>query len=107
MAKQVKDHKSAHLRELENVFERRTRRFSPFEVLGLKAEIAADQEQEEEPPRTPALLPVVEENIPEKSSVPMGGSDPPSPGSTGPSPGVGRPSPGLGRPTSVVVVYKD
>src|SRR5882672_11925946 len=36
MPKQLKD-KSAHLQELEAVFERRTRRFSPFDILGLRS----------------------------------------------------------------------
>ena len=36
MPKQPKE-KSAHLQELEAVFERHTRRFSPFDVLGLRA----------------------------------------------------------------------
>ncbi len=36
MPKPAKD-KSAHLQELEAVFERHTRRFSPFDVLGLRA----------------------------------------------------------------------
>ena len=36
MPKQPKE-KSAHLQELEAVFERHTRRFSPFDVLGLRS----------------------------------------------------------------------
>ena len=40
MPKQPKE-KSAHLQELEAVFDRHTRRFSPFDVLGLRS---GDQE---------------------------------------------------------------
>ena len=36
MSKQPKE-KSTHLQELEAVFDRRTRRFSPFAVLGLNS----------------------------------------------------------------------
>src|SRR5215475_6705427 len=47
MPKQPKE-KSAHLQELEAVFERHTRRFSPFDVLGLRAseQDTADPPQE-------------------------------------------------------------
>jgi hypothetical protein len=47
MPKQSKE-KSAHLQELEAVFERHTRRFSPFDVLGLRAseQDTADPPQE-------------------------------------------------------------
>jgi hypothetical protein len=47
MPKQPKD-KSAHLQELEAVFERHTRRFSPFDVLGLRT---SEQDTADPPPR--------------------------------------------------------
>lgn len=96
MERRAKEKKSAHLQGLEEVFERRTRRFSPFEVLGL----------------TPTRNPKGEQQDPPLglNSPPMGGAAPPSHGLSGPTPGagledpgVGRPSPGVGRPTRVVV----
>src|SRR5688572_23653769 len=47
MPKQPKN-KSTHLQELEAVFDRHTRRFSPFDVLGLRPQAAEE---------TPALQP--------------------------------------------------
>src|SRR5712692_5436827 len=41
MPKQPKE-KSAHLQELEAVFDRHTRRFSPFDVLGLRSSSEVD-----------------------------------------------------------------
>ena len=38
MTRDKKPHKSTHLQTLENAFEARTRRFSPFEVLGIHAD---------------------------------------------------------------------
>lgn len=83
MAKQVKDRKSAHLMELENVFERRTRRFSPFEVLGLKSEVNAE-EQEKGGSETSAAPSHTTEKTDEPTTIvePMEGSDPPTPGSS-------------------------
>src|SRR5581483_454637 len=92
MARQDKNQKSARLKELEDVFERRTRRFSPFEVLGLKDESKDGEKQDRELPPASPFLPVGEKENSEKSSRPMGGSDPPTHGSSGPGPGVGRPT---------------
>src|SRR5919197_4845037 len=47
MPKQPKE-KSVHLQELEAVFERHTRRFSPFDVLGLRAH---EQDTADPPPQ--------------------------------------------------------
>jgi len=47
MPKQPKE-KSAHLQELEAVFERHTRRFSPFDILGLRS---GEQDIADPPPR--------------------------------------------------------
>ena len=38
--------KSEHLKDLEAAFEKRTRRFSPFEVLGLESKHKDDTEQD-------------------------------------------------------------
>ena len=46
MPKQAKD-KSAHLQELEAVFDRHTRRFSPFDVLGLRSSETQSEETQE------------------------------------------------------------
>src|SRR5262245_31424472 len=111
MERRVKEKKSAHLQGLEEVFERRTRRFSPFEVLGLRDEGELTSREPDQ----------------EKLDPPMGLNDPPMGGGTQPIPGmgqvdpemgslspgmahggpeVGKPTPGLGIPTRVVVVTK-
>jgi hypothetical protein len=93
MAKQVKKQKSSHLRELEDVFERRTRRFSPFEVLGLKSTVDIEREIDAHPALAP--LSSTEEKSEQKS-------DPPTPGPDGPIPGMGSPTPGMDGPIIVV-----
>src|SRR5919201_446769 len=57
MPRQTKE-KSTHLQELEAVFDRHTRRFSPFDVLGLRpseagSEAVPQEESEESNPPTP------------------------------------------------------
>jgi hypothetical protein len=59
MDERGKEEKSAHLKELEEVFKKHTRRFSPFEILGLtpqkpeeSSEISEAQSSEPEPLRT-------------------------------------------------------
>lgn len=111
MVKRDKERKSSRLLELEDVFERRTRRFSPFEVLGLKPEANTDvvpavSSEEPDVDKTSKSLtkrPTPGSTIPPLEKVdknpPMGGSD-------GPIYGVGRPMPGMGRPTRVVVDTK-
>ena len=47
MPRQPKE-KSTHLQELEAVFDRRTRRFSPFAVLGLDSPKHDDTDSQEE-----------------------------------------------------------
>src|SRR5262245_33460615 len=105
MAKLIKDHKSVRLRELEDVFERRTRRFSPFEVLGLTSEKKDEQLQEITASET-AEEEAKTEDQPLQNMLdpnpPMGVANPPTPGPTRPTPGAGRPRPGMGRPTVVV-----
>jgi hypothetical protein len=106
--------KSAHLKELEEVFERHTRRFSPFAVLGL----TPDEEEASQPPADSELtsliaIPTPGPDIPPTGSLapssraekpkPEGGFEPPSPpGSESPiytAGPIGPPSPGLSRPT--------
>jgi hypothetical protein len=117
MERRDKAKKSAHLKELEEVFEKRTRRFSPFAVLGLASEQGPEVTKPEGPQASPVSLPAPESSNPDPGvglpATPRGGSDPPTPGSTrptpgseGPMPGMGRPMPGMGRPTRVVVDYK-
>jgi hypothetical protein len=105
MERRVKEKKSAHLQGLEEVFEQRTRRFSPFEVLGLRAGgdlEARNIEEENQGPPPGGLL------------RPGGGPTPPTTGPNRSTPDTGlvdpeggRPSPGVGRPTRVVVVSKE
>src|SRR5262245_44485548 len=99
MAKQNKNEKSARLKELEDVFERRTRRFSPFEVLGLKSTAHSEQD-------TSALLESTEPSVNKQIIVsphdpPMGGTEPPTPGSDRPTSGGDHTSPGVAIPTKV------
>ena len=95
-----KDTKSAHLRELEEVFDRRARRFSPFSVLGLSKESGEDAVEENEAEQNKSRIgPSPGVGLP---TPPRGGSDPPISGYIPPVPGVGRPTPGTGRPTIVV-----
>jgi len=101
MAKQIKNEKSARLKELEDVFERRTRRFSPFEVLGLKSMVEGETD-------TTTSLVLTEhseksENFVPPANAPVGGSDPPISGPTRPTPGGGHARPGVDIPTKVVV----
>ena len=105
MTKQVKDSKSARLKQLEDVFERRTRRFSPFEILGLKSN--DNSEHEKNHASTSISNYAIEQEQSIVDGPPMEGSDPPTPGSLGPTPGVGSPGPGGGRPSIVVEEYKN
>ncbi len=105
MERRDKEKKSAHLKGLEEVFERRTRRFSPFEVLGLTAARDSQVAEAEEINPAPGVG---------LDSPPLGGSSPPLPGTMRPTPELdqedpqaGRPSPGAGRPTRVVVFSKN
>src|SRR5918997_970017 len=83
MAKQVKEQKSARLKELEDVFERRARRFSPFEVLGLKSGEVSELDKSTEP--KPGSGSSFGEIIRPPDNPPMEGSDPPTPGPTRPT----------------------
>ena len=51
MEKHDKEKKSVHLKELEEVFEAKTRRFSPFAVLGLTQEYPREQEEVQQDPQ--------------------------------------------------------
>jgi hypothetical protein len=79
MTKQGKDPKSARLKQLEDVFERRTRRFSPFEILGLKSADYPEHEKNHGPSFTSEHG--IEQGISISDKPPMEGSDPPTPGS--------------------------
>jgi hypothetical protein len=73
MPKQSKE-KSAHLQELEAVFDRHTRRFSPFDVLGLRpreVESEAVSQQELEAPNPPTPM-GVDATHPHDPPTPMG-----------------------------------
>ena len=128
MEKHDKEKKSVHLKELEEVFEAKTRRFSPFAVLGLTQEHPREREEgvqrsQENKNRDNRPTP--------GSNRPPQGSDRPTPGSkiaeekpislsngegkteanlintdtyTRPRGGSGTPMGGVGRPTRVVVV---
>jgi hypothetical protein len=108
MARQDKAQKSSRLQELEEVFDRRTRRFSPFEVLGLKPESSVDTPSEVSVPLETSEN-ELDENIDETTQdlarpiPPMGVPDPPTHGRTRPTHSMGLPIPGLGRPPKVVV----
>jgi len=67
--------KSTHLQELEAVFDRRTRRFSPFAVLGLNRSEQEDMEAQTE------------------RAVPESGEPPPPPHKPPPPPPIGDPPP--------------
>src|SRR5262245_30830113 len=102
MDRQVKGKKSAHLQELEEVFEQRTRRFSPFEVLGLHPTPDSQTLEDQEVPD--AMVGIGEPS--------MGVLNPPPPGSLRPipgegyiDPGGGLPIPGMGKPPRVVEEY--
>jgi hypothetical protein len=104
MARHAKQ-KSAHLQELEEVFERRTRRFSPFEVLGLRTEHDVQPHTDEGEKRDPEVG---------LNNPLMGGSNPPLSGSLRSTPemglvdpGMGKPIPGTGRPSRVVVFNEE
>lgn len=108
MARQDKERKSSRLQELEEVFERRTRRFSPFEVLGLKPESPVDTLSEVSlpPVTTKEELGEVKGETAQRTTEaapPMGVLDPPTPGCDSSTPGMGLPTPGVGRPPRVVV----
>ena len=65
--------KSEHLKGLEAAFVKRTRRFSPFEILGLESERQDEPKPQDEP----------NQPINEKVDIehpPMGGDNPPTPG---------------------------
>jgi hypothetical protein len=81
MDSQSNKKKSAHLKELEEVFERHTRRFSPFAVLGLTPD-------EEEATQLPA-----DSELTSLPATPTPGSDIPPTGSLSPSSGVEKPEP--------------
>jgi len=105
MERRDKEKKSAHLKGLEEVFEQRTRRFSPFEILGLTAARDLRASEDEEANQDPGVG---------LDSPAMGGSPQPTSGSQRLTPDLGllgpgevRPTPGLGRPTRVVVVNKN
>src|SRR5205814_10318536 len=110
MERHGKEKKSTHLKELEEVFEKRTRRFSPFEVLSLTREQGQETAKGQEFGASDSTAtPPLEETDPG-----MGPSNPPAPGSERPTsgplkpiPGSLRPIPGMGRPTKVVVEYKN
>jgi hypothetical protein len=65
--------KSDHLKGLEAAFEKHTRRFSPFEILGLESE------RKDEPGHHAELSELVEEGVDIKNP-PLGGDDTPTPG---------------------------
>src|SRR5262249_43972830 len=97
--------KSAHLKGLEEVFERRTRRFSPFEVLGITAARDAQASETGEVTLDPGVG---------LKNPPMGGSSLPTSGPERPipepglsDPGVEKPIPGVGRPGRVVVIKEN
>jgi hypothetical protein len=108
MVRRDKGQKSARLLELEDVFERRTRRFSPFAVLGLKPE--ADPHMSADAVPTDSSLEETGDDSserpvgrPDKPTPPTGEIDPPGYGSGRPIPDTGTPIPGMGKPTKVVV----
>ncbi len=108
MVKRDKERKSSRLLELEDVFERRTRRFSPFEVLGLKPEANTDvvpAVSSEEPDVDKTSKSLTNRPTPgsTRPSLEKADKNPPMGGSDGPIYGVGKPSPGVGKPTRVVV----
>jgi hypothetical protein len=130
MERQARGKKSAHLRELEEVFEKRARRFSPFAILGLKDEEEAGKglnEEDESKPRIHGDLGLdpstglddleidrrdLDRDLTDPQVVPlppMGLTAPPTGGPTSthgsdaPPPGVGKPIPGAGLPRVVVV----
>src|SRR5215813_9641533 len=80
MERRDKEKKSAHLQGLEEVFERRTRRFSPFEVLGLREEGGLS-------PGKPAQ---------DQLDPPLGLGNPPTGGLNTPRSGVGLDNPEAG-----------
>lgn len=81
MPKQPKE-KSAHLQELEAVFDRHTRRFSPFAVLGLRPNEAGSEvvphEEPEEP--NPSIHTCVDGTHPHDPPTLMGEDSTPLPG---------------------------
>jgi hypothetical protein len=81
MPKQPKE-KSAHLQELEAVFDRHTRRFSPFAILGLRPNEAGSEavphEEPEEP--NPSTHTGVDVTHPHDPPTPMGEDSTPLPG---------------------------
>jgi hypothetical protein len=82
--------KSAHLKDLEEVFERHTRRFSPFAVLGL----TPDEEEATQSPADSELTSLPATPSP-RSDIPPSGSLPPPSGVEKPEPegGLEAPSP--------------
>ena len=85
---QGKETKSTHLKQLEEVFERKARRFSPFAVLGLteeKPESVAEEVDEEQPRQE--VVEAKEDKIGIDSKYSEGLPDPPRPGPTRPTHG--------------------
>ncbi len=110
MERHGKEKKSTHLKELEEVFEKRTRRFSPFEILGLTREQGQETAKGQEFGASDSTAtPPLEETDPGvgPTSPPTPGADRPTYGSPRPTSGSLRPIPGMGRPTKVVVEYKN
>ena len=95
--------KSEHLKDLEAAFEKRTRRFSPFEVLGLESKHKDDTEQDFE------LNEPIDKEADEVHPS-LGGDSTPIPGYDTPTCGYyqstqtwGTPTPGCTPSTRVVV----
>jgi len=95
--------KSEHLKDLEATFEKRTRRFSPFEVLGLESKHKDDTEQDFE------LNEPIDKEV-DEVHPPLGGDSTPTPGYNPPTHGYnqstqtwGTPTPGWTPSTRVVV----
>jgi hypothetical protein len=85
---QGKETKSTHLKQLEEVFERKARRFSPFAVLGLteeKPESVAEEDDDEQ--RRQETVDAREDTVGIDSNDSPGLPDPPRPGPTRPTHG--------------------
>lgn len=92
------EHKSEHLKGLEAAFEKRTRRFSPFEILGLDSAGGDDPEGGPAPdslPESDALA----KDTPDTTPPPMGGYSTPMGGYEISTPGYDTPT--HGRTTSI------